>query len=333
MTRLYTTTGASIPAWTTTGMRVWGGPGTPTEYPDLPDLIPGGERVAPYTLPTQAPWTPMTYEQACPIPDGFGGNAVVHPSVVDMVRETGEPFRGWRYWMAYTPYPGSDDTKENPSIAVSNHGWEWQTPEGVPIPLVPQPDSWYYSDTDLLWDPGQSAFVLYWRHQAHGQRAAISSNGVDWARKGIILPDDHVSLAVIRRSAGDWWMFMVHPNTFQLKFYRASAPLGPWTGETLITLPGAGSNLWHMDMHWDPDLGAFLMIASNRSWYGFGAASRDGSNWSVGPKLFNWGTTYRATMTPSDDPNYFNAWISGQAGGDWSVAYTQLPRSYWADLL
>ena len=41
-------------------------------------------------------------------PDGTGH--VVHPDVVD----AGAPFRGYRYWMAMTPYPfGRDRDRES----------------------------------------------------------------------------------------------------------------------------------------------------------------------------------------------------------------------------
>lgn len=331
MTTLHDTTGTRRGVYTTSGLQVWAGGQsgiiTPP-LPAIPDLI--DERPAPYALPTAPPWT---VPEPALLPTTDGSNAVVHPSVVDMLRETGVAFRGWRYWMAYTPYTDSDSQLENPCIAVSNHGWEWQTPQGTPLPLDGPPGSYFYSDTDLVWDPEAGHFVCYYRHIGYGQRAATSTNGVDWTiLPGYITTDPGISPGVLRRGPGDWWMFLAE-NVGLLHHYRASTGLGPWTTRVNCTLDGATfSNLWHLDVNWDHEAGAFFMIASNRDWSIFPAVSRDGIAWTAGPHMLHDGTSYRATMTPSDTDGYFDVWYSAQLD-DWRIKYTQIPRTYWTDLL
>lgn len=41
-----------------------------------------------------------------------GENQPTHPSVVDM----GQEWNGFRYWMAYSPYPYADGAEENPCV-------------------------------------------------------------------------------------------------------------------------------------------------------------------------------------------------------------------------
>src|SRR5699024_11874226 len=56
-----------------------------------------------------------------------GYNQVIHPDVIYFP----DRWNGYRYWMSYTPYPWTNDFYENPSIAVSDDGVRWETPEGL----------------------------------------------------------------------------------------------------------------------------------------------------------------------------------------------------------
>lgn len=80
--------------------------------------------------------------QPCAIPTVDGSGECTHPSVIDSVSILGSPWHGYRYWMAFTPYPGNDDRRfrlENPSVVASHDGIEWIVPEGVANPLIPPP--------------------------------------------------------------------------------------------------------------------------------------------------------------------------------------------------
>src|SRR5699024_12829974 len=54
------------------------------------------------------------------------------PPVVIYFPDSGN---GDRYWMTYTPYHWTNDFYENPSIAGSDDGVRWETPEGLKNPL------------------------------------------------------------------------------------------------------------------------------------------------------------------------------------------------------
>jgi hypothetical protein len=78
----------------------------------------------------------------CEIPTGEASGECTHPSVLDAVQILGKDWNGYRYWMAFTPYPGNDERRfrlENPSIVASHDGEHWQEPEGVRNPLVRPP--------------------------------------------------------------------------------------------------------------------------------------------------------------------------------------------------
>ena len=61
-----------------------------------------------------------------------GGNQPTHPSVIDMK----QMWHGFRYWMAYSPYPYSDGAEENPCVCASNDMVHWTTPEGLYNPIA-----------------------------------------------------------------------------------------------------------------------------------------------------------------------------------------------------
>ncbi|MHB1414314.1 MAG: hypothetical protein ACYC1C_03610 [Chloroflexota bacterium] len=77
----------------------------------------------------------------CAIPTYDGSGECTHPSVVDAAATVGGPWHGYRYWMAFTPYPNNRwrFRLENPSIVASHDGIQWVVPVGVKNPLVPPP--------------------------------------------------------------------------------------------------------------------------------------------------------------------------------------------------
>lgn len=98
-----------------------------------------------------------------PTHDGSGQN--VHPSVVDFKTEHGiDSWNGFRYWMAMTPYPNSQNAYEDPNIIASNDMINWEVPVGItnPIDDAVGGDT-YNNDTDLIYDPDRDFLICYWR--------------------------------------------------------------------------------------------------------------------------------------------------------------------------
>jgi len=61
-----------------------------------------------------------------------GRDQPTHPSIISF----DSPWNGYKYWMTYTPYPEGNGEEENPSIAVSNDLYKWETPIGMVNPIA-----------------------------------------------------------------------------------------------------------------------------------------------------------------------------------------------------
>lgn len=136
-----------------------------------------------------------------------GDNQGYHPKVVAFDKE----WNGYKYWMAFTPYPYGDETKENPVINVSNDLVNWISPKGLNNPLdIPNPSdkNHYNSDTHLLYDEKEKELELFWRYVNDKDNEVIiyrmtSKDGINWTDKEEFLVSkdrktiDYVSPALI----------------------------------------------------------------------------------------------------------------------------------------
>ena len=129
-------------------------------------------------------------------------------------------FRGYRYWMVFTPYFGavSGFSKysafENPTIVTSNDGINWDAPAGVKNPLIkcPSPQEsfsgklddedarGYWSDVD--WEFYNNKFYLYYRSSWVSARA-LQSRGSKSANNAAKLSKGNPQRAVLRQTSDD----------------------------------------------------------------------------------------------------------------------------------
>ncbi|MDA1361145.1 hypothetical protein O1R50_16055 [Glycomyces luteolus] len=128
-------------------------------------------------------WGPYGGKQTVPTQQEPGGGQSTHPAVI---RIPGG-WNGYEYWMAHTPYPGSNSAWEDPNIAASNDGVNWVVPAGLTNPLDDQPGlpGPYNSDTDIEMGPGNTMYV-FWRvviPDAFQERLkySTSTDGVNWS--------------------------------------------------------------------------------------------------------------------------------------------------------
>lgn len=286
----------------------------------------------------------------------FDGNpSVTHPDVVYV--ESG--IHGWKYWMAYTPYP--DDPRENPHVAVSNDGVTWQTPEGGSVPAVPfsevtEAGNNYNSDTDLVLLQDGITLRMHYRLAGGGLerlRFRESSDGITWGNFVEFLtapgsPSRLLSPAIIIEPDGSWVMWTVNNNHNPRRIERRTSSDGiAWNEPTTAVIPAwhANTQPWHVDII-RGTRGRYYMLLNTRSgssnnphrmtWL----ESDDGLTWSgpedyviptgqsdpPSPYAFESWWHYRGCLLLTDSyPPRFDVWYTGidnsnRLSGTWRIA-------------
>lgn len=296
----------------------WTGPGLPAPEQDPPAAV---ATVAPYNAPAPC---------VIPTPDSTG--STIHPTVVDM----GARWNGWRYWLADTPYAGSNDALENPCIWVSHDCQTWQVPPGGSNPIYPTPPIGHWADTDLIWDPERALLVMTFNEGGGTLYQATSSDGVTWpllADAGVhpkeaLFPDVGLMLApsLVRVDAFLWRLYV--STGYMVEGPTSTGPWGP-------PVPTPGLAGWHQHVIYDDH--RFYAISSGGGAY----TSPDGKTWvsrgSVLPARLGWeagGTIYRSSMRRYDATTFhvFYSVTPGTGSADPNnpyVGYTRIPRSMW----
>ena len=117
-------------------------------------------------------------------------NQVTHPDV----QVLDEAWNGYRYWMGYTPNRPGTSYYENPCIAASSDGENWEFPAENPVQprfdSETQNENEHNCDTDLLYDPVNNRMILYWEwandlgEPMSEIRYRISYDGIHWGVPG-----------------------------------------------------------------------------------------------------------------------------------------------------
>ena len=315
---VYTTSGEAVGVFRTDGTQVWGGGSGPPPEPD------------PWPLPASGTEISLTTYD--------GSDSTCHPSVVDMLAETGDVWNGYRWWLADTPYVGGQDEAgssiENPCVWGSNDRINWSEPSPGVNPLEPWPGGIYNSDTELVWDPDGQRLVMYWRRSNERIRAASSTDGSEWIAHGEVLVPPvaglHVSPTVARVAAGDWRMWCLTESDV-LRRYQAQSPVGPWTpmGDALLLSEDPLAS-WHGSV--TSHKGVLIGVFDTRH----GNAARPivstdgGATFTVGPVVPNL-NGYRTTLVASTRAGYIDSW-TGTLGIS-RPRYRLNPERVWLDLL
>lgn len=203
-----------------------------------------------------------------------------HPKVVAF----DEPWNGYKYWMAYTPYPNANSDYEDPCIAASNDLVNWTIPEGLTNPLhdthLDGAKSIHNSDTHMLYNPDTGRMEVFWR-LVEGSKTriymAVSYDGIHWTdRNGeedkeeiIFMPDvnvrDCISPVFIYED-GIYRVWYVGSQTGDI-YYRETADFDNWTDEIRLNIPYeyTGMKTWHFDIE-KTDKGYEAVLAAFDQW-------------------------------------------------------------------
>lgn len=279
-----------------------------------------------------------------------GSGEVVHPDVAFPPTDwNGDVLR-----LAITPYPGGDARFEDPSLFTGADGLHWTVPAGVVNPLV-RPTAGYLSDPDIVFDPDTRRLRLYYRQvsAANDIELSTSADGVHWDAPRLVLSGPNhtvVSPSVVRRSAGDWWMWAVNGGigctapAATLEVRRSSDGIH-WSAPVAASLSQPGYFPWHVDVEWIPSRNEFWAVYNVKTAGScttpalYLATSPDGVTWTTYPApVLARGTApefadivYRSTFAYDPVTDIVTFWYSGAAydgsGYVWSAAEQRRRRT------
>lgn len=179
-----------------------------------------------------------------------GANEPYHPSIVKF----DTPWNGYKYWMAYTPFP--DEPNENPCICASNNLIKWETPTGLNNP-IDTPLNYnnttadgYWSDTHLVYNPNTNKLECWYRGVGATETnqnnivRKTTSNGINWSEREILFTfaSGYVSPSII-----------FEDNKYKIWFCRPmeryeSVDGTNWTKISNYSLFPIAYNFWHQDI-------------------------------------------------------------------------------------
>lgn len=126
--------------------------------------------------------------------DPYNTNQGYHPKIICF----NTFWNGYKYWMAFTPYPKRNFSKENPCINVSNDLKKWICPKGLinPLDIPDNTNNSYNSDTHLLYNRESNRLELFWRFVDNRKKIRVytkySYDGINWSQKKIFLRSENM---------------------------------------------------------------------------------------------------------------------------------------------
>ena len=281
-----------------------------------------------------------------------GSGQLVHPDVARVPR-------GWapaRRFLAVTPYPNGDVSRELPSVYQSGDPSEWSAPDGVTNPIV-RPWRGYLSDPDLLFEPTRRELWMYYRHVSRRNSVflTVSGDGVRWSKPvRVASARNHelVSPAVVRVAEGNWHMWAVNAGGIGCQSetttveHRTSVDGLHWSAPHTVDVSGPNDlPPWHLDVIWVPEAQQFWALYNEKPSGTCAtpalrlATSADGITWTLHrTPVLRAGVTrefqdivYRSTLEYDARTDLVTLWYSGaRADGErwtWSAAVERRSRA------
>jgi len=267
-----------------------------------------------------------------------GSGQAIHPDIVYFP----DGWNGYEYWMAMTPYPGSDDYYENPSILVSHDGEVWEEPTGIENPLIGAPPCDHNNDTDLIYNTDTDELWVYYLDTRRAHRCENvcndnylilfkSSDGINWNGPFPLIHWDlddeplYLSPSVIQLDVDEFYLWVSNGSDTVLLYESTDGE--NWQLPQEVNLDDM---VWHLNVSYIPEYDEYWML----SVYPSGSGSM---HWAVSTDRINW-TTYpaRPVLVPSEsgwDTNPYRGCFLYDADTDllriWYSAYTRNPGVEW----
>jgi predicted GH43/DUF377 family glycosyl hydrolase len=186
----------------------------------------------------------------------YGNFQNIHPKVLHFP----DGLFGYKWWMAYTPYPGGNTKQENPCIAVSNNGIDWELPSGMSSALL---EDWngitnsFNNDTHLIYRTDLDRLEVWFRvsyddpYEAEVRRKT-SLDGINWTAtevlyRGSRTGDDHICPTIVFE---DNKYKMLSVNTVdgdRVLSYVESTDALNWSSRVETIVDWGTLTPWHMD--------------------------------------------------------------------------------------
>ena len=188
--------------------------------------------------------------------DDWSNHQATHPSVVQF----DEPWNGYKYWMAFTPYPHNNELQENPCVAVSNDGIKWESPLSLVNPIYNTPSNGYNSDTHIFYNSDTDRIEVWWRettrvagkHIERILRKIIGNGNISpTAEEMVKHTHDQWELYLLSPSIiyeeGKYkmWFTRQAPNFYKYLYYMTSADGKNWTEPVIVQSNGTNLISWH----------------------------------------------------------------------------------------
>ena len=268
------------------------------------------------------------------IPTYDGDPSVGHPSVVFAP----QGWNGYRYWMAFTPFP--DDRREEPSIVVSQDGIHWQVPDGGSNPVVAAAEirgaGYHFNSDPELVLVADGSMLLYYRPFSRAGNEAIfckrSRDGIQWSQGRMVVSNPTVRYPAgllspaVEVSPDGLVMWTVNGLGFGRRVVERRTSLDglAWSRPERCTVPSR-VNPWHVDV---VAAGSrYHMLVSDRTRLCYWT-SKDGRTWtgSRHRSVARTGTGhdarghYRSTLAATGaTPPRWDVWVTGEDGSGRSV--------------
>ncbi|HEX2937461.1 MAG TPA: hypothetical protein VHO66_00915 [Ruminiclostridium sp.] len=274
-----------------------------------------------------------------------GSNQANHPKVLYIKNG----WKGYKYWMSFTPYPFMNAAFENPSVAVSNDGVNWRSPDGMKQPVEGPPRDadrgGHYSDPELVFC-GDRMEMWYRYNPSRKDKPCTDNNensilmtetkdGRVWSKP---YPEfrgktQYYSPAVLYENGEHRVWYSSKGGKL---FYRECKNLKQWTKPKNVKLFLPGFSIWHQDVIKSDGEYEILFTAYKNGCFNsnnqclYFAVSHDGINFSkpvmilspsTNPESLDNKMIYRSTAVKIDDccELYYSAL---SRSGEWHIFKT-----------
>ena len=283
--------------------------------------------------------------RALVIPTYDGSNIATHPSI----QYFQESWNGYKYWMAFTPYPNSNSATENPSVCASNDGINWLIPTGLLNPLAPKPEIGHNCDAEIFYNAASNELWLYYLESDDTSGGWVkvikSSDGISWSEPSVVVTDFRAKYSSLSPTVdyitdkNIYYMWTVNTaddgcsNQSNNVERRESTDGITWSEPVeIVNFPQTNGQIWHLFVRFissKNEYWAFYISYPNGSSCGdtllYFSKSIDGTNWTSYPKpildrgeisMWDEFQIYRSCFIYNDETDNLQVWYSAQ-GSSW----------------